>query len=58
VAFAREPRSEERLAAIAYLRESRTGADGKPLAPSQTERENLQDLVWALINTKEFLFNH
>ncbi len=58
VAFAREPRSEERLAAIAYLRESRTGADGKPLAPSQTERDNLQDLVWALINTKEFLFNH
>lgn len=58
VAFAREPRSEERLAAVAYLREPRAGADGKPLAPPQAERENLQDLVWALMNTKEFLFNH
>lgn len=57
-AFAREPRSEERSAAVAYLREPRTGADGKPLAALQSERENLQDLVWALVNTKEFLFNH
>ena len=33
-------------------------ADGKPGDPAKAARENFQDLIWALINTKEFLFNH
>ncbi len=57
-AFSREPRSEELQTALSYLQEERVGADGKPLPPLNTARENLQDLLWALVNTKEFLFNH
>lgn len=58
VAFARAPRPEELKVAGDYLAESRTGADGKPLDAQRATRENFQDLLWALINTKEFLFNH
>lgn len=57
-ALAREPKPNELATAVAYLTEPITTADGKPLDPQRAARENLQDLVWALINTKEFLFNH
>lgn len=46
-AFAREPRPQELKSALDYLAEPGTAAN-----------TNLQDLIWALINTKEFLFNH
>jgi hypothetical protein len=58
VAYSRAPRPAELKSAIDYLQEPVTGADGKPIAPAQAVRENFQDLIWALINTKEFLFNH
>ncbi len=58
VAFAREPRPEEMQAALEYFNEPRQTADGKPIAPAAAEPENLRDLLWAVINTKEFLFNH
>jgi hypothetical protein len=57
-AFAREPKPDELATATAYLAEPRTTADGKPFDPQRAARENFQDLIWALINTKEFLFNH
>lgn len=57
-AFARSPRPDELKSAIEYLTEPVLGADGKPVAAEQALRENFQDLVWALMNTKEFLFNH
>jgi hypothetical protein len=57
-AFAREPRPNELESAIQYLAEPRVADDGKPVDTLQASRENLQDLIWALINTKEFLFNH
>lgn len=57
-AFAREPRGEELKVAVDYFAEPRFGADGKPLDAQRASRENFQDLIWALINTKEFLFNH
>ncbi|HWB14543.1 MAG TPA: DUF1549 and DUF1553 domain-containing protein [Pirellulales bacterium] len=57
-AFAREPRPEEVQIAEDYLAEPRVGSDGKPVDAQGAARENLQDLLWALINTKEFLFNH
>lgn len=57
-AFSREPRPEELKTALDYLAESRVDSAGKPMDPQRAGRENFQDLIWALINTKEFLFNH
>jgi len=58
VAFSRLPRPDELKIAAEYLAEERVDAAGKPVPASKATRENLEDLVWALINTKEFLFNH
>jgi hypothetical protein len=58
VAFAREPRADELKVALDYFAEPRTDASGNPLDPQRAATENFQDLIWALINTKEFLFNH
>ncbi|MFM7130443.1 MAG: DUF1549 and DUF1553 domain-containing protein, partial [bacterium] len=58
VAFAREPRPDELKAAMEYLSEKRTDAEGRPIDTQKAARENFQDMIWALLNTKEFLFNH
>lgn len=58
VAFARPPRAEEMRVAMNYLTEVRVNAAGQPQDPQKVLRENFQDLIWALMNTKEFLFNH
>lgn len=58
VAFSREPKPDELKAAMEYLTEKRTDADGRPIDAQRAARENFQDLIWALMNTKEFLFNH
>ena len=57
-AFSREPRSEELKTAADYLAEPKLDAEGKPVEGQKPEPANYQDLIWALINTKEFLFNH
>lgn len=57
-AFSREPHADELKTALEYLSEPRLDAAGKALDAARADRENLQDLIWALINTKEFLFNH
>ena len=57
-AFSREPRPQELQTAVEYLADTVVGADGKPAAADKANREKLQDLIWALINSKEFLFNH
>jgi hypothetical protein len=57
-AFAREPRADELKIAVDYLNEPLTDSAGNPVDPAKASRENFQDLIWALINTKEFLFNH
>jgi hypothetical protein len=57
-AFSREPRTSELQTALDYLADAAVGADGKPVDVSKAQREKFQDLIWALINTKEFLFNH
>jgi hypothetical protein len=58
VAFARQPTASELQTALAYMAEPRTDSAGKPVDVQRALRENFQDLAWALINTKEFLFNH
>jgi hypothetical protein len=57
-AFSREPRPDELKTALEYLAEPRLDENGKPVNPQAAAQENFQDLIWALINTKEFLFNH
>ena len=57
-AFAREPDAEEVRLAEAHLVKPRTDAAGKPLDSQQARRQGYEDLIWALVNTKEFLFNH
>lgn len=57
-AFAREPNADELKVAIEYVDQIPTDADGKPIDAKQAARQNYQDLIWALMNSKEFLFNH
>ena len=57
-AFSREPAHSELQTALAYLNEELTDADGKPIAKATADQQNFRDLIWALMNTKEFLFNH
>ena len=57
-AFSRQPRSDELKTALDYLAQTPVDAQGKPLDAQRAARENYQDLIWALVNTKEFLFNH
>ena len=57
-AFSREPRTDELKRAMEYLSEPLVDAAGKPIDGNQVAHENFQDMIWALMNTKEFLFNH
>ena len=57
-AYSRQPSPEELRFALDYLSEPVLGNDGKPIDESNARRRNLEDFVWALMNTKEFLFNH
>jgi len=45
--FSREPNQEELTIATAYLQKH-----------ADNPRRGYEDIVWALINTKEFQFNH
>lgn len=47
LAFSREPRPEELTVAVGHINKN-----------SDDPKRAYEDIVWALINTKEFLFNH
>lgn len=47
LAFAREPQPDELTIALAHIQKN-----------SEDPKRAYEDIVWALINTKEFLFNH
>ena len=51
-AFAREPKQEESERVTSYLSEAVEKGDPAAL------RAGYEDVIWALVNTKEFLFNH
>jgi len=57
-AFAREPSDIEFKTSLEFLAEIRTDEKGNPIEPMKAKQESFQDLIWALISTKEFLFNH
>ena len=56
LAFAREPSGSEVLLARQHL--EREIEDGKGVKKPVNKKESYEDVIWALFNTKEFLFNH
>src|SRR6266545_1331715 len=55
-AYAREPAGKEATLAKEYIGRKTTTKEEKEALPGK--RQAYEDIVWALINTKEFLFNH
>lgn len=56
--LSRQPAPEEMAIALAHLKKKRdqSAADPEALSPEQAEREAFEDIVWVLLNTKEFMF--
>jgi len=56
LAFSREPSGSEVLLARAHLEREIKDKDGKEKPADR--KSSFEDIIWALFNTKEFLFNH
>ncbi|MDB6117111.1 MAG: hypothetical protein JWO08_892, partial [Verrucomicrobiaceae bacterium] len=57
-AFSREPTADEIRIAETHVAQARTDDKGRPLDSLRAKRDGYEDLIWVLINTKEFLYNH
>jgi Protein of unknown function (DUF1549)/Protein of unknown function (DUF1553) len=57
LAYARDPQPEELKVGVEYVAKKAAAAKDDP-AKTKARREAYEDTLWALLNTKEFLFNH
>jgi hypothetical protein len=57
LAFTRDPDETETTTALNYIKHATTTGDAKEPAAKKRQR-GYEDLIWVLINTKEFSFNH
>jgi hypothetical protein len=57
-AFSRPPSADEVTQAEEYLARPLTDGRGEPMDPLKAKRTSLEDLIWALMNAKEFFYNH
>jgi hypothetical protein len=57
-ALCRLPKTAERQTAIEFLARPRADAAGVALVPAKARTAAYEDLIWAVLNTKEFLYNH
>ena len=55
-AYSRQPDEKELALAKGHIEKLTKDKKDKELASAR--RQSYEDLVWAMINTKEFLFNH
>ena len=56
-AFSRYPTESEKQTILGELKEARAD-HGSERARERARRESIEDLMWALLTTREFLFNH
>ena len=58
--LSRNPSKNELEVALAHLQKKRSqsAADAKALSADQANREAYEDIIWVVVNMKEFLFNH
>jgi hypothetical protein len=57
-ALSRVPRESELKTALEFLSRPRSDSKGVQLETLKARTAAYEDLLWALINTKEFLYNH
>ncbi|HRX54706.1 MAG TPA: DUF1553 domain-containing protein, partial [Verrucomicrobiales bacterium] len=59
-ALCRQPADEESAIALAHLKRKRelSAADPAKVSPAKAEQEAWEDILWVVMNSKEFLFNH
>ena len=58
LAFSRNPKDDEMKTAIVYIKKKTEQIENDANKKEDSIKMAYEDLVWALLNTKEFLFNH